>query len=93
MPAKPAIPLSADDITATWLTDVLHYAGAIDEAQVTETAVEQVGAGVGIMGELFKVALAYDVAEQGAPASVVVKLALPLRGQPRPGRGPRHVRG
>ena len=77
MPDKPAIPSSADDITAPWLTDVLRYAGAIDEAQVTETAVEQVGAGVGIMGELFKVALAYDAAERGAPASVVVKLPSP----------------
>ena len=29
------------------------------------------------MGELFKVALAYDAAERGAPASVVVKLPSP----------------
>ena len=85
------IPTYTDEVTAAWVTDVLREGSAIGEAPVLETAV-QVGAGVGIMGELFRVALTYDVADLRRAARVVVKLPSPTR-PTGPRVGPRDVRG
>ncbi len=72
----PAILKSAAEISPAWLTEVLHSSGATT-ATVTAVTTEQVGAGVGIMGELFRAVLTYTEADSGAPASVVVKLPSP----------------
>ena len=45
---------------------------------MVDTRYEQVGVGVGLMGELHKVSLGYDRAEPGAPASVIVKITSPF---------------
>ena len=60
------IPKSIDEVTDSWLSEVLG-------ATVTAHSAEQIGQGVGLMGDIFRVAL--DITDpEGAPASVVVKL-------------------
>jgi aminoglycoside/choline kinase family phosphotransferase len=65
-------------MSTAWLTEVLRASSAIRDATVVGTRFEQVGAGVGLMGELHRASLTYDRAEAGAPASVVVKIASPF---------------
>jgi hypothetical protein len=64
-------------MTASWLTEVLRDAKAIDGSTVVAVDHAPVGVGVGLMGELTRVALTYDRAEPGAPQSVIVKLTSP----------------
>ncbi len=72
------IPSNAGQMTAPWLTQVLRHARAIQTSTVVGVEHAPIGVGVGIMGELTKVTLAYDHAEPGAPQSVVVKLTSPF---------------
>ncbi|MDP9464964.1 MAG: ecdysteroid 22-kinase family protein [Actinomycetota bacterium] len=71
------IPTNTADMTARWLTEVLRDAKAIDVSTVVAVDHEPVGAGVGLMGELTRVALTYDDAEPEAPSSVIVKVTSP----------------
>ncbi len=65
---------AANEVTSEWLTDALRNSGTIKDATVTSIEVEgDIAAGVGFMGELAKVALTYDQAEEGAPASIIAK--------------------
>jgi hypothetical protein len=57
------IPEKADDITATWFTEVLG-------APVRAIEMEPVGVGVGLLGELYRVHLTGD----DVPETVIVKL-------------------
>ena len=68
------LPTTTKEITAEWMTDALRGSGTI-EADVTVDAVmlDPAGAGVGFMGEVAKVGLAYDRDAGGAPATVVAK--------------------
>jgi len=68
------IPKRMDEITADWLTDALRSSGVIKDAKITETAREQIGVGVGILGELARITLTYDRDEAGAPPTIVAKL-------------------
>ena len=65
------IPKTIDEVTTTWLAEVL-------DAPVRNHTLTQIGQGVGIMGDIFRVGLEYETAsdaDQSAhPASVVVKL-------------------
>jgi len=62
----PTIPKSFADIDAKWLSQVL-------EQQVSGFSSTQIGQGVGVMGDIYRVAL--DYADANAhPSSVVVKL-------------------
>jgi hypothetical protein len=61
------------DITVEWLTQVLRGSGSIVDASVG--SFETATVGTGQMADSVRFALAYDVQEPGAPASVVVKLA------------------
>lgn len=61
------IPASVDDITATWLGGVL-------DRPVQSVAVEPIGVGVGLLGELYRVTPTYTTPDDAAPASVVVKI-------------------
>ena len=60
------IPKTIHEVTPTWISNVL-------ECKVQSIAVEQVGQGIGLMGDIFKVVLSGD-AEAEALGSVVVKL-------------------
>jgi hypothetical protein len=72
-----SIPSSITDVDAAWLTDVLRGSNAIT-GEVTSFDTEQVGEGVGIMGQLFRLTLHYASPERGAPGSVIVKLPSPF---------------
>lgn len=71
-----AIPATIDLVTPDWLTAALRESGTIPASvSVVSADARQVGVGVGIMGTIHKVALAYSGDAPGAPASVVVKQA------------------
>ncbi len=66
-------PTSPADLTDEWLTNALHDAGATDRGRVISHDIKVIGEGVGFMGQLGKLNLAYDVSEPGAPASLIAK--------------------
>ena len=73
-----SIPANPAAVTAEWMTQVLHLAGALPEtSSVGSIALEPVGAGVGVMGELARVRLTYTGDHDDAPASVIVKSPSP----------------
>ena len=67
-------PRSPEEMTPEWLTMALQSRGAVKQAQVTARRIEPIGAGAGFLGQLARVHLEYDRAEQGAPLSAIVKL-------------------
>jgi Ecdysteroid kinase-like family len=68
------IPANPAAVTAEWMTDVLHRAGALPaDSSVASMILEPLGAGVGVMGELARIRLAYTGEASEAPASVIVK--------------------
>jgi Ecdysteroid kinase-like family len=67
-------PKTIEEISAPWLTDVLQGAGVLKRAKVLDVDVCAIGQGVGFLSGRARVALRYDQAEDGAPATVVVKL-------------------
>jgi hypothetical protein len=77
MSADPGIPAGPSALTPEWLTRALRSTGAVAAANVTSCRVELFGEGKGFSGQLARVGLRYDVAEAGAPASVVAKFQLP----------------
>ncbi len=60
-------------ITPVWLSETLRNAGVVDAASVVDMRSEAVGVGRGFSGNLTRVALTYDHAEDGAPEFVIVK--------------------
>ena len=73
MPA-PNIPATMDEVTPEWLTAALRSSGVLKEASVVAAPRIQIGAGVGILGELARVTLAYDRPEPGAPKTLIAKI-------------------
>jgi hypothetical protein len=67
------VPASPDDITDSWLTEVLRDSGTMRHATVTSHVTEPVKAEIGA-ATLVRLVLDYDEAEDGAPRSVVAKL-------------------
>jgi hypothetical protein len=73
MMADPGIPASPAALTPEWLTRALRSTATITDARVTSCHTELFGEGKGFSGQLARVGLGYDIAETGAPASVVAK--------------------
>lgn len=74
MSGTSSIPTTTSDVTAEWLTDALRQSGTIGrEATVSSVDVVPGAAGVGFMGEVGKVALAYTGDARQAPATMMVK--------------------
>jgi hypothetical protein len=67
-------PKTVEDISALWMTDVLRGAGVLRRATVRAVDVHAIGQGVGFLSGRARVTISYDQFEEGAPASVVVKL-------------------
>jgi aminoglycoside/choline kinase family phosphotransferase len=67
-------PKTIEEITPSWLTEVLRGAGVLRKGEVREVKVQSIGEGVGFLSGRARVTIDYDQAEKGAPASVVVKL-------------------
>ena len=61
------IPNTINDVTATWL-------GAVLKADIQQLRPTQIGQGVGLMGDIYRVAIQYAEKATSLPASVVVKL-------------------
>jgi hypothetical protein len=68
------IPATMDEVTSEWLTAALRQGGRISQATVTASPRVQIGQGVGILGELARVTLAYDRDEPGAPRTLIAKI-------------------
>ena len=66
------IPHGLADITPEWLTEALSDADR-GGARVSAIEVERIGDGVGFMGEIARLRLAYDGPAEGAVRSVVAK--------------------
>ena len=69
----PAIPNSMADMDSAWLTEALKANGTIQKARVTSFRTESVGAGTGLMADLARVYLDYDIPEAGAPKTLIAK--------------------
>src|SRR5262249_14352704 len=67
-------PQIIDDITPAWLSDALRAGGTLRRATVSRVELTPIGAGLGFLSGIALARLTYDQAEEGAPASVVVKL-------------------
>ncbi|MBY0525231.1 MAG: ecdysteroid 22-kinase family protein [Gemmataceae bacterium] len=67
-------PRTTEEIDAAWLNEVLRGAGVIQRAMVRKVDVHAIGEGVGFLSGRARVAIDYDQTEEGAPATVVVKL-------------------
>lgn len=74
MDSGPAIPAGVEQLTADWIADALAAGGVADVPAVESIAVEQVGAGIGHVGESVRCRLSYAEDASGAPATVFVKL-------------------
>src|SRR5262245_50935120 len=75
--ADPGIPSSPGELTPEWLTRALRSTGTITDARVTSCHVELFGEGKGFSGQIARVGLSYDIAEAGAPASLIAKFQYP----------------
>lgn len=72
-------PKTIEDISAPWMTEVLRGAGVLRRATVRAVEVHAIGQGVGFLSGRARVTNHYDQAEDGAPATVVVKLPTDIK--------------
>lgn len=76
-----AYPSSPEQLTTEWLTDALHADGALPAgATVSSFTTQPVGEGIGMLGVLVRINLAYDGDAAGAPASVIAKFPTLIEG-------------
>jgi hypothetical protein len=74
-----SIPANPAAVTAEWIADVLQRAGVLPTgSSVASIAVEPLGAGVGVMGELARIRMTYAGDHGTAPATVIVKSPSPF---------------
>jgi len=74
MADKPEIPESGKAIDAGWLQRALAAGGAPDLPAIRNVAVEDIGDGIGLMGEIVRCHVTWEKKTTTAPESVVVKL-------------------
>jgi hypothetical protein len=73
-----SFPVHPDELTASWLTDALRGAGAVGpQTEVGEFTTKSIGEGVGLLGLVVRVELAYEGPQPG-PETVVIKFAHPV---------------
>src|SRR5215813_1771821 len=72
-------PRTIEGISAPWLTDVLRGAGILRRATFRAVDVHAIGEGLGFLSGRARVTISYDQTEEGAPASVVVKLPASIK--------------
>jgi hypothetical protein len=77
MMADPSIPASPGALTPEWLTEALRSTGTITDARVIACHIERFGEGKGFSGQIARIGLNYDIAEAGAPASLIAKFQFP----------------
>jgi hypothetical protein len=69
-----ALPRTIAEITPSWLSWALRTCGHLAQANIIAIAVQAIGQEVGFLDGLARLHLRYDHDENGAPASVVVKI-------------------
>ena len=74
MCAKPAIPGNESDVTPEWIQQALAAGGAPDLSPVSAVAVENIGAGIGMVGIILRCHLTYRYGAGAGPETVIVKL-------------------
>src|SRR5262245_37498760 len=72
-------PKTIEEISAPWMTEVLRGAGILRRATVDAVNVRAIGQGLGFLSGRARVTLTYDQSEEGAPATVVVKLPATIK--------------
>src|SRR5262245_44216404 len=72
-------PRTIEEISAPWLTDVLRGAGILRRTTVRAVDVCAIGEGLGFLSGRARVTISYDQIEEGAPATVVVKLPVSIK--------------
>src|SRR5215470_2684810 len=72
-------PRTIEGISAPWLTDVLRGASILRRASVRAVDVRAIGEGLGFLSGRARVTISYDQTEEGAPATVVVKLPASIK--------------
>lgn len=75
MALKPAIPEDEKALTPDWFRQALTAGGASATPAVQDVAVEDIGAGVGLVGKILRCHLTYRDSGSGGPATVIVKLS------------------
>lgn len=68
------IPTEFSEITPEWLTATLSAGGNLPAGRVTSVSTESFGEGVGLMGKIARLHVAYEGDDESAPASFVVKM-------------------
>lgn len=68
------VPGSPEEITPEWLTAALREGGVLRDGRVISATAKGIGAGTGFLGQLAKVAVEYEGADEGAPHSVIFKV-------------------
>ena len=68
------IPARGDAITVDWMRRALIAGGASDAAAIEEVIVDDIGAGVGLLGEILRCRLVCRDTVASIPATVIVKL-------------------
>jgi hypothetical protein len=75
-PSAGPVPVRPEEFTAEWLTSCLRHSGALsNDARVIAFEQKRIGVGHGFAGEIMRISLRYDRAEQAAPATLVGKFA------------------
>ena len=73
---SPRVLTTADDVSPEWLSCTLRLSGLLpDGVRVKEFGLEPIGAGAGLTGSVFRLSLGYHGQAEGAPPSVILKLA------------------
>jgi len=73
-----SFPAQPEELTSAWLTQMLRNKSALGaENSVTDFSHEIIGAGVGVVGMVVRIALQYSSPQNAGPASVVAKFAHP----------------
>ena len=79
MATSPTIPENPGAITASWLQRAFKSGGNPNLPVIHDVALEEIGAGVGLVGRIFRCNLTYRGPEPHGPQSVIVKLSSPHR--------------
>jgi len=72
MPIKD--PMHVDEITPQWITHILREGGLLGNASVKSIEKKILGDAKGFLSSVVQVKIEYDIIENGAPGSVVVKI-------------------
>ena len=68
------IPENEDAITTEWMHRALTSGGASVTAEIRDVAIDDIGAGIGLVGKILRCHLSYRDVDPGGPQTVIVKL-------------------